>query len=570
MASRNRPSTQTDFSGISVDSRVLVLGLDGATFDLLGQWIQEGRLPTLERLIHEGAAGELRSIVPPLSSAAWASFATGKNPGKHGVFDFIFPSRNSYDVSIASSQTNASKAVWEVLSDCDKKVGIVGVPMTYPPREVNGFMISSFMTPSLKSNYTYPTSLKNELSSKGLPFRPTLRETHRSGNVGKFLKEVALSTQERVESVLYLLQEKEWDLFCFVFLSPDLLQHELWRMLDSRHPKHNPKEAQQYKGAICDFYAQLDRYIAEIIRTAGEDVLTILMSDHGFGPATHFFHVNNWLMGEGFLVRKRTIPSTMKYLLFRLGLTPMNSFRALSLLKLGWFRQHLRFGRKYGQARHLYFSFNDIDWSKTKAFSVGNWGQIYINSKGKRPGGIVEPGRECGNLKDSIVDRLLDLRDPNTGERIIERVVNAEDVYSGDGQDLGPDLIPLTKDFEYVCFGTSDFGSNRIIEPVYGMSGYHRTNGILIMSGKHIRPGLTLQGAEIIDLAPTILYATGVPVPSDMDGKVLTEAFTPDFLAYNTPTYSHVPSSRETYQESYSDEDEERVKERLRGMGYYG
>lgn len=536
MVSRDCSSTQANLSVMSANPKVLVLGLDGATFDLLGQWVEEGRLPTLEHLMRRGTAGELRSVVPPLSSAAWVSFATGKNPGKHGLFDFVFPVPNNYEVSIASSQTNASKAVWEILSDYDKKVGIVGVPMTYPPLEVNGFMISCFMTPSLKSNYTYPASLKNELSSQGLRFRPFLRETHRSGNVGKFLKEVALSTQERVESVLYLLQEKEWDLFCFVFLSPDLLQHELWRILDSRHLKHNPREAERYKGAICDFYTQLDHHIAQIIGAVGEDVLVILMSDHGFGPATHYFHLNNWLMREGFLVRKRNVHSTMKYLLFRLGFTPMNTFRALTSLKLGWLRQYLRFGRKYRQARYLYFSFNDIDWSKTKAFSVGNFGQIYINFKGKRPQGIVEPGRECEGLKGNIVDRLLDLRHPKTAEKIIESVIDAKEVYSGNYQDLAPDLIPLTKDLQYVSFGTSDFGSNRIIEPIYGMSGYHRMNGILIMSGKHIKSGVTLNGAEIIDLAPTILYAMGVPIPADMDGRVLKEAFTPNFWASNAPT----------------------------------
>jgi predicted AlkP superfamily phosphohydrolase/phosphomutase len=429
-------------------------------------------------------------------------------------------------------------------------------------------MISSFMTPSVNANYTYPASLKEELSRKGLLYRPALRETHRSGNVGRFLEEVALSTRERVESVLFLMQEKEWDLFCFVFLSPDLLQHELWHILDSRHPKHRSRDAEVYEGAICDFYTQLGDHISQIVKAAGEDTLVILMSDHGFGPVTHFFHVNNWLTREGFLVRQRNIRSAVKYLLFRLGFTPINTFRALTSLRLGWLRQYVRFGRGFEQARRVYFSFNDIDWSKTKAFSVGNWGQIYFNWRGRRPNGIVEPGRESENLRDTMIDGLLDLRDPDTGERIVQRVMKGEELYSGACQGLGPDLIPLTKGLEYVSFGTSDFGSNQVIEPVHGMSGHHRLNGMLMMRGKDIRRGSTLTGAEIVDLAPTILYAMGVPIPIDMDGKVLTEAFAPAFTAANVPTFSDTPSVKEAFQESYSEQDAERVRERLRGMGY--
>ena len=527
-------------------------------------------MPTLERLTREGAAGELRSVVPPLSSAAWASFATGKNPGKHGLFDFMFPRPNSYELSIAGSGTNASKAVWDVLSENNKKVGIVGVPMTYPPSEVNGFVISCFMTPSPHSNYTFPESLKDELTTKGLRYRPALRESHRSGNVAKFLEEVALSTRERFETVLYLLQAKEWDLFCFVFLSPDLLQHELWRLVDPTHPNHDAQEAAKHQDAICGFYSQLDEYLAHLIRAAGEDTLVILISDHGFGPATHFFHVNNWLLREGFLVPRRNPTSSMKHALFRMGFTPMNTFRALTFLRLGWLRRYVRFGRLYRLARRLYFSFNDIDWSKTTAFSVGNWGQIYINAKEQRPEGIVEPGRESENLKKDITAKLLELRDPNTGDRVIQRVMKGEELYSGVCQSFGPDIIPMTRDLEYVSFGAVDFGSNHVIEPAYGMSGHHRMNGILIVSGKHAKSGPPLHGAEITDIAPTILYAMGIPIPLDMDGRVLIEAFTPAFSRCNTPVYTDIPSSKEASQECYTEDDVERVRARLNGMGYLG
>jgi predicted AlkP superfamily phosphohydrolase/phosphomutase len=570
MVSRTSSPPRDSTPRIRPYSKVLVLGLDGATFDLLNPWMQQGLMPTLERLTREGAAGDLQSVVPPLSSSAWASFATGKNPGKHGLFDFVFPRPDSYELSIAGSGTCKSKTLWDILSENNKKVGIVGVPMTYPPPEVNGFLLSSFMTPGSHSNYSFPSSLKDELAARGLRYRPALRETHRSGNVEKFLAEVALSTRERFQTVLYLLQNKEWDLFCFVFLSPDLLQHELWRLLDATHPEHDPQEAAEHRNSIHDFYTQLDEYIAGLIEAAGDNTLVILVSDHGFGPATHFLHVNNWLLREGFLVRRSDPASALKYALFRLGFTPMNTFRALTSLRLGWLRQYVRFGRLYRQARRLYFSLNDIDWSKTRAFSVGNWGQIYINAKGQRPEGIVETGGDSEELEADIIARLLDLRDPNNSHQVVQQVIRGKTLYFGEHRSSGPDLVPMTRDLEYVAFGAMDFGSNCVIESAQGMSGHHRMNGILITSGKHTPTGSNLTDAKIIDVTPTILHAMGIPIPFDMDGRVLTEAFTTDFNEANTPSYSDAPSSKEAGSELYTKDDEERVRARLKGMGYLG
>ena len=146
--------------------KVLVIGLDGATFDLLAPWIERGRLPTLARLIEEGVSGTLESTSPPISSAAWASFATGKNPGKHGIVDFVHPEENGYRVTIVNSKKRGSKALWNLISEAGGQVGVVGVPVTYPPEEVNGFMISGFLAPSSKSDYTYPPSLRQELGEK--------------------------------------------------------------------------------------------------------------------------------------------------------------------------------------------------------------------------------------------------------------------------------------------------------------------------------------------------------------------------------------------------------------------
>ena len=143
--------------------RVMVIGLDGATFDLIRPWIEDGTMPTLQRLVKDGASGVLTTTLPPISSSAWASFSTGKNPGKHGLVDFVHPRPNSYQISIVSPQQRASKAIWNLLTDAGRRVGIVGMPVTYPPEEVNGYMISDFLTPIASDDYTYPPSLAQEL-----------------------------------------------------------------------------------------------------------------------------------------------------------------------------------------------------------------------------------------------------------------------------------------------------------------------------------------------------------------------------------------------------------------------
>ena len=547
--------------------KVLLIGLDGATWDLLKPWMDESRLPTLHRLVGKGASGDLLSTVPPLTAAAWISLSTGKNPAKHGIFDFVFPRLSSYDVSVANIRMRDSRAIWNMVSDHGKKVAIVGVPMTYPPEEVNGLMISCFMTPDSESQYTYPVDLKQELSSKGYEFPTRLSERNRSRNVRAFLREVAADTEARVRTVLYLLENKPWDLFAFVFLSPDLLQHDLWHIMDPLHPQHRASE-NRYLEDIARFYTRLDGYLGDIVSRVDDSTLVLVVSDHGFGRATHFFYVNNWLLSQGLLRPKRNLLSQSKHLMFKLGITPMNGFRLLSLLRLGWLRKSFRFGRNYDRVRRITFSFDDIEWSKTKAFSVGNFGQIYLNVKERQPCGTVEPGEEYELLRQEIANKLLEYRDPTTGKTVIESVLKKEELFSGPYVEYAPDLIPFSQGLEYVSFGTSDFGSNKISMPIFGLSGYHRMEGILVAAGADVKSNAIIQDASILDIAPTILYAMGLPIPSDMDGKVLFGAFRTDFTANNPVVFDDSQATQTHAPGTYTQAEEEQIRRRLKGMGY--
>lgn len=551
--------------------KVMVIGLDGATFDLIGPWIEEGRMPTLQRLIKEGASGVLTTTLPPISSSAWVSFATGKNPGKHGLVDFVHPRDRSYQISIVSPQQRASQAIWNLLSDAGRKVGIVGMPVTYPPEEVNGYMISDFLTPSASEDYTYPRSLKEELDRAvgGFPLLPD--ERYRSTKfVDRFIGDMVTDVERRLEGAHYLLESKEWDFFFLLFWSSDMLQHETWRLVDKTHPQHDAQMAERYTGLVIDFHERLDEAVARLLEQVGPEDLVVIMSDHGFGPVHSFFLVNNWLREIGVLKLKRSPLTRSKYALFRLGFTPLGVFRLVKALRLGFLRRRFRFQRGGGLIKRLFLSFADVDWTRTRAFAVGSFGQIYINEAGKRPQGIVEPGAEYEELRDEIATRARDIRDPVTGERVVERVYRREEIYSGPLLERAPDLVLQARNWEYMAFGHADFGARNVIEPIFGMSGHHRPEGIVILHGEPIRRGVHLEGASIMDLAPTMLYAMGVPIPLDMDGRLLAEAFTPQFLSAVEAQYSDELSDRPTGEDEYSVDEEEEIRERLRGLGYVG
>jgi predicted AlkP superfamily phosphohydrolase/phosphomutase len=551
--------------------RVIVIGLDGATFDLIRPWIEDGTMPTLKRLMQKGASGVLTTTLPPISSSAWVSFATGKNPGKHGLVDFVHPRQNSYQISIVSTQQRASKAIWNLLSEKGRKVGVVGMPVTYPPEEVNGYMVSDFLTPSASDDYTYPLSLAGELEQAigGFPLLPD--ERYRSTKfTDRFIADMVADVERRLEGAEYLLDNKESDFFFVLFWSNDMLQHETWSLLDETHPLHDPQKANQYRDLVVDFHRKLDQAVGRLVERAGPEDLVVVMSDHGFGPVHSFFLVNNWLLEMGWLKLKKRPMTQLKYTLFKLGFAPLGVFRLVSALRLGFLRRRFRFQRGGGLIKRLFLSFADVDWRRSKAFAVGSFGQIYINQSGKRPQGIVQPGKEYEELRNEIAARAAEIRDPRSGLPVVEKVYRREDIYSGPLVEKAPDLVLQSRNWEYMAFGHADFGGSHIVEPIVGMSGHHRPDGIVMVSGQGINEGVTLPEASIMDLAPTILYAMGIPIPTDMDGRILTEAFTSDHLSTVQARYSDELSERQTGEDQYSLEDEEEIKERLRGLGYVG
>ena len=555
--------------------KVLVIGLDGATFDLLLPWIEAGELPNLQRLMRQGASGKLRSTLPPISASSWISFATGVNPGKHGVVDFVYPSTGSYKVTMVNATACRTRSLWNWLNDAGRRVGLLGIPTTYPPEPVDGFIVSGFLAPGPDSEWAYPPELKQELLAELGQFMLAPDERYRSSSwLDRFLDDLTASVENRTQAALYLMAHKQWDLFTVVYWDTDMVQHETWRLLDPTHPRHDSAEAAAQRERILAFHRKIDSDVGRLLASDSVDpaeTLVVVMSDHGFGPVHSFFLTNNWLASLGLLAFKRNPWTAFKQLLFRLGYTPLNMFRVARALGLGRLRKKVRFQQKAGLINRIFLSFDDVDWTRTKAFSIGSFGQVYINLAGVRPQGIVQPGHEYEEIKSAIKQAALSLRDPRTGQPLIERVYRRDEIYSGPYVDRAPDLIVQPHGWEYMAFGHADFGSNKLVEPITGMSGHHRPDGLVILAGPDVKPGVSLEGASILDLTPTILHAMGTAVPQDLDGRVLSEAFE----ASSPAAGPVVRSQANVYKDgsstpNLSDDEMAEVQEKLRGWGYAG
>lgn len=555
--------------------RVVCIGLDGATWNLLRPRMEAGRLPNLKRLADNGATGGLDSIYPPETPAAWPSFMTGKNPGKHGVFDFIVYDPETKTDHPVNARRRKGKTVHEYLSDAGKTCLVLNLPTTYPVTPIKGAMISDFLTPEGVKDYAHPPELVAELEKEYGRYPLFFTSMSFVAGISDFNCKAFMDELEWMDTVKFDVCEKLFDRhdpdYTMIHIwGTDRLQHELWSFIDPEHPKYSPKMAAKWGERIEKYYEMIDERVGRLAEKAGEDAIVFVMSDHGFGPTHYFIDLNCWLLREGFLVLKNSPWVKFKKLLWNLGWTPNNATRLVWPL-LGYLSAFKAISpektiRKSTGALAIPGSLNlnaDVDWEKTKAYAPAGWSGIYINTKGIRPHGAVEPA-DYDAIRDEIVARWKQLKNPRTGQPVGGPVhVNAE-MYEGPFTPYGPDVMPLPLNEKYmpVCF--FGFTSN---EPVYEnitLFGNHQFEGILLAHGPGVKQNATVSGSRLIDMAPTILHLLGHPVPDDMDGRVLSDLFDGEQSAVATMDASTVDDT----QSALTPEEEEDLRNKLMGLGY--
>ncbi|MFN2173937.1 MAG: alkaline phosphatase family protein [Candidatus Promineifilaceae bacterium] len=555
--------------------KTIVIGLDGATFDLIKPWAAEAYLPNLNKIMQEGAHGDLGSTLPPMTAPAWTAFATGCNPGKHRLYDWIAREPDSYRFTPVTALDGKAPTIYSLLSQYGRKVVALNIPMTYPPTPVNGVMVSGMPTPSTDVRFTYPEQTYQEILDAVGDYilYPDPGEAYSDSGIDSFLEKLYRSADLRMQTFAYLREREDPDFAMMVFNGTDTISHALWKFMDPAHPLHDPTKAEKYGNAIRDYYQYVDSLLGGVINSLDENTTLMVMSDHGFGPFHKFIHVNNWLIREGFMSIKSGAISRIKKASFQAGFTPMNVYNTLMQLGFGRLKREVVRGQGQDMLKTLFLSFEDVDWSRTEAYSLGNVGQIYINLAGREPSGCVQPGEEYEQTRSRIMERLLELRDPDTGENVVEAVYRREDIYAGDYLDKAPDIVFMPTRLEYFGFGEYEFGSHKIIEAMErGISGTHRMNGIFLAYGAHVKPGTEVAGASLVDLAPTILHLMSASIPEQMDGRILEEVISPDFQPLDVAMDETWTAGDDGFGDDQGlTEDQKRVvAERLRGLGYVG
>ncbi|MCI0527213.1 MAG: alkaline phosphatase family protein, partial [Nitrospira sp.] len=304
-------------------NKVLVIGLDGGTFDLVRPWVAEGKLPNLARLLQSGSYGELQSTFPPMTFPAWTTFMTGKNPGNHGIFDFTERKPGSYEIEFVNAKRRQSKTIWKILSEAGKRVGVVAVPVTYPPEEINGVMICGFDAPGVASKADstsmYPSQLYQELQKSigGYIISADIMKYMNEGRPHEALPIILKTIERKADTAKYLLQREPWDCFMILFGESDLIGHHYWKYHDPKSPLHDPHEFPECARAVLTVYQTLDRIIGELTALVSEDTVMILMSDHGFGGAgDKVIYLNRWLESVGLLKFRASSEKTSFQTLF--------------------------------------------------------------------------------------------------------------------------------------------------------------------------------------------------------------------------------------------------------------
>ncbi len=471
--------------------KILLIGLDGATFDLIKPWIDEGSLPNMKGIMDNGVHGELESTVPPLTGPAWSSFMTGKNPGKIGIFDFV------QEGKIITSLSVKEKKIWEILGETEMKSILVNIPLTYPPQKVNGLMITGFPTPSEDSEYTYPPELKGEIR-KMYSLNPDPRGFREDEK--KFLEDVYDCSKKQFRTVRYLMKNKEWDFFMFVLSGTDFLQHFFWKADD------DPRK-ERYMEILKEYFIHVDGEIGSLLKMADKETNVIVVSDHGFGATMErAFYPNAWLERQGLLKTKRSVRRRVPFLKIYNSVmeTPLSGLVRKTLKKLP---------RSTGGKITDSSSVIKKDES-TVLFNKGQRICIFtINKK--------IAGKEFESIRNGLIKKITELEDPKNGRKVFKNCWKSEKLYGGDyGRKIGDVVGLLNPRYTTRTNFEAEFSDINYKARITS----HKMNGIFMASGPEIKNReIPVEKMKIFDVAPTVLEIMGVNSPKDMDGKVLKE-----------------------------------------------
>jgi len=442
--------------------RLVVIGLDGTPFTLIQRLFAEGKMPNFSSLVQEGDFKQMNSVIPTISSVAWTSYMTGCNPAKHNIFGFVDLRPGSYEFTIPVGSDIRVKTLWERLGEHGLRSIVMNVPETYPPKKINGLMVSGFLCTDIKK-VAQPPELSEKLEKMG--YRIDIDSWQARKDKDRMLEDIDYTFTHRVNAMFDLMDNEKWDYFHCHIMSTDRLHHFLWEEMENGDPKYGP--------AFMAFYAKIDRMLGELRKRLDDRTDLVILSDHGFCTVKKEVEMNYWLREQGYLKMSEDPEK------------PGAPSNKLSLIS-----------------------------PESKAFSLIP-GRIFINLKGKFPRGSVEKA-DYEKLRAEITEKLFTMTDPTTGQSIIESVHRKEDIYSGPLMDKAADIIAMPY-YGFDLKAKLDAGELCHGGEICGMHTYD--DAFLYIRGKKIiRSDLEF---EITDVMPTAMKIMGLPVPGGLDGKPL-------------------------------------------------
>ncbi len=472
---------------MSHTDRVVIIGLDSTPPELIfGCWLHE--LPTLKWLTEHGLYGELESTIPSITCPAWASMVTGKDPGRLGIYGFRNRIRYDYsEMAFVDSSWVREDTLWDILSRYNRRSILVGIPPSYPPRAINGRMISCFMAGD-SLNYTYPAEFRTEVETLTGGYIPDVKD-FRSGDKESILRSIYDMTQKRFRLAKTLLQRQDWDLFMMVEMGTDRIQHAFWRYLDQSHPSYCPGSG--YEDAILNYYKYLDRELGELLTIIDGNATLLVVSDHGAKRMEGGICVNEWLLANGYL-------------------------------------RLLEYPREITSFHHL-----KVDWRRTVAWAhSGYYGRVFLNVKGREPMGLIPP-QDYERVRNEIAQGLEDIIPHNPpllkggrgdyGSGINTRAFRPEEIYP-ECRGIAPDLLVYFGDQYWRSIGS--VGHGRKFWTRDNDNGFdfanHSQYGIFVLYNGGLKDSSERKpSAHILDVAPTVLRCMGLEVPFEMKGNVI-------------------------------------------------
>lgn len=552
--------------------RLLVIGLDGGTFDVLGPLMERGLMPNLAALRERGCWGPLASTMPPFTAAAWSTFITGYNPGQHGIISFSTRDRFNYDVT-GSGFVNAQRlrrTLWDQIGEAGRRLTVINVPLTYPARPIAGNMVTGMLTPP-GAPFTYPESLAQRLGQAYIVDLDFIRGDDQfrlkdAPAKSEILAQLRQMSHQRATACLQLMADEAWPFFMVVFTGTDRIFHFFWdelqKVLDGR--------AGPFESQLLAYFQELDGAIGALVDRSGPDATTFIISDHGFGPApTRRFFANRWLEQMGLLKqRKGEGLLDVEYWRVRVG----RNQRLKKILR----RIIPESAQKSVTRASEMASKQIVEWSESRAYFVPVYFHVIgveINLDGERAAGIVGRGEEYERLRDMIIQEAGRLIDPATSQPVVSRAARREEIYQGDNVSAFPDII-IELDPDYV--GAGSLAGRALFEDHDNAmrTGEHREAGIFLAAGPAIAPrDEPLAGLRLVDTPATSMYVLDLAVPKQFDGRVLEEIFVQAYLEARPPRYEDVQpysAAEPTDQvvDELSPEQQQELENRLRGLGY--